>query len=167
MTVKNSLSRRQFVGGVAAAIGYAGLGPSVDVFAQNARGAGQAARAKMPLAEAVAEYDAAAKLANNENPFGPPDSVIKAMTNAFKYANRYGYPDGNIEAATLGEAAQTTTSTVMYARGYNAAAEAVAEVLGIDRVAQLTEEIQSSASGVAGGREWNVVAIIGQDKSTG
>jgi histidinol-phosphate aminotransferase len=96
MTVKNSLSRRQFVGGVAAAIGYAGLGPSVDVFAQNARGAGQAARAKMPLAEAVAEYDAAAKLANNENPFGPPDSVIKAMTNAFKYANRYGYPDGGI-----------------------------------------------------------------------
>jgi histidinol-phosphate aminotransferase len=93
MSVKN-LSRRQFVGGVAAAVGYAGLGPSVDLFAQN-RG-GNPARVKLPLAQAVAQYDAEAKLANNENPFGPPDSVIKAMTEAFKYANRYGYPDGGI-----------------------------------------------------------------------
>jgi histidinol-phosphate/aromatic aminotransferase/cobyric acid decarboxylase-like protein len=91
-----SVSRRQFVGGVAAAVGYAGLGPSVDLFAQSARGGNQAARVKLPLSEAVAQYDAAAKLANNENPFGPPDSVIKAMTHAFKYANRYGYPDGGI-----------------------------------------------------------------------
>jgi len=91
MTVKN-VSRRQFVGGVAAAIGYAGFGPNVAVFAQGAR----AARPKVPLAQAVADYEAAAKLANNENPFGPPESVIKAMTDAFKYANRYGYPDGGI-----------------------------------------------------------------------
>jgi histidinol-phosphate aminotransferase len=93
MTVKNAVSRRQFVSGVAAAIGYAGLGPNVSVFAQGAR---SAARPKMSVAEAVAEYDAAAKLANNENPFGPPESVIKAMTEAFKYSNRYGYPDGGI-----------------------------------------------------------------------
>jgi histidinol-phosphate aminotransferase len=93
MSVKN-LSRRQFVGGVAAAVGYAGLGPSVDLFAQN-RG-GNPARVKLPLSQAVAQYDAEAKLANNENPFGPPESVIKAMTEAFKYANRYGYPDGGI-----------------------------------------------------------------------
>ncbi|MGH7459466.1 MAG: pyridoxal phosphate-dependent aminotransferase [Longimicrobiales bacterium] len=43
-----------------------------------------------------AEYDAMAKLGNNENPWGPPESVMKAMTKAFKYANRYGYPDGDI-----------------------------------------------------------------------
>jgi len=98
MTVKNTVSRRQFVGGVAAAIGYAGLGPNVAVFAQAARG-GQAARSKMTVAQAVAEYEAAAKLANNENPFGPPESVIKAMTDAFKYSNRYGYPDGGIVEA--------------------------------------------------------------------
>jgi histidinol-phosphate aminotransferase len=42
------------------------------------------------------EYDKLAKLANNENPYGPPESVMKAMTQAFKYANRYGYPDGGI-----------------------------------------------------------------------
>jgi hypothetical protein len=77
-----------------------------------------------------------------------------------------GYPDGNIEAATLGEAAQTTTSTVMYARGDKAAADQVADVLGIDRVEQLSDEIQTAARQV-GDREWNVVAIVGQDKSTG
>ncbi len=42
------------------------------------------------------EYDGMAKLGNNENPYGPPESVMKAMVKAFKYANRYGYPDGNI-----------------------------------------------------------------------
>lgn len=42
------------------------------------------------------EYDSFAKLAANENPYGPPESVMQAMTQAFKYANRYGYPDGNI-----------------------------------------------------------------------
>ena len=37
-----------------------------------------------------------AKLASNENNFGPPESVMKAMNGAWKYANRYGYPDGNV-----------------------------------------------------------------------
>jgi histidinol-phosphate aminotransferase len=42
------------------------------------------------------EYDASAKLGNNENPYGPPESVTQAMAHAMKYANRYGYPDGGI-----------------------------------------------------------------------
>ena len=40
-----------------------------------------------------------AKLASNENPYGPPESVLKAMTDALKYANRYGYPDGDVTQA--------------------------------------------------------------------
>src|SRR5260370_27063967 len=44
----------------------------------------------------VDEVDGLAKLASHENPYGPPESVMKAMTQAFKYANRYGYPDGGI-----------------------------------------------------------------------
>ncbi len=43
-----------------------------------------------------AEYDAFVKLAANENNYGPPESVMKAMNSAFKYSNRYGYPDGGI-----------------------------------------------------------------------
>jgi histidinol-phosphate aminotransferase len=56
----------------------------------------QLARAQQRQQRSEDEYDALAKLANNENPYGPPESVMKAMTKAFKYANRYGYPDGGI-----------------------------------------------------------------------
>ena len=44
------------------------------------------------------DYDTMAHLSSNENCWGPPESVMKAMTNAWKYSNRYGYPDGNIVA---------------------------------------------------------------------
>jgi histidinol-phosphate aminotransferase len=44
-------------------------------------------------------FDKLAKLSFNENPYGPPESVLKAMTGAMKYANRYGYPDGGIVEA--------------------------------------------------------------------
>jgi histidinol-phosphate aminotransferase len=93
MDAQNRLSRRTFMGGVAAAIGYLGFRSDVVLRAQG-RGAvaGAAPRPRM----SVEEYDTFAKLANNENPYGPPESVMKAMTQAFKYANRYGYPDGGI-----------------------------------------------------------------------
>ena len=39
------------------------------------------------------------KLASNENNWGPPEQVMKAMNGAWKYANRYGYPDGNVVEA--------------------------------------------------------------------
>ena len=84
------LSRRGFVGGVATTLGYLSLKPPAELFARQpsvAAGAGP-----------VDEYDAFAKLASNENPYGPPESVMKAMTGAFKYANRYGYPDSGLVA---------------------------------------------------------------------
>lgn len=90
---KLAVSRRKFVGGIAAAIGYAGIAPDAELFAQGpAAAAAQAPRAHV----SVDDYDSLAKLANNENPYGPPESVMKAMTGAMKYANRYGYPDGGI-----------------------------------------------------------------------
>jgi histidinol-phosphate aminotransferase len=46
-----------------------------------------------------AEYDRMVKLSSNENPYGPSEAVMKAMTGAWKYANRYGYPDGGITEA--------------------------------------------------------------------
>jgi histidinol-phosphate/aromatic aminotransferase/cobyric acid decarboxylase-like protein len=80
-------SRRHFVGGVAAAVGAMGLRPDAQLLAQ-----GQTAQ----FTGGEAEYDAFVKLASNENNWGPPDSVMKAMNAAWKYANRYGYPDGNV-----------------------------------------------------------------------
>jgi histidinol-phosphate aminotransferase len=100
MDFKNGVSRRSFVSGLAAALGYAGIGPDFDLLAQG-RGAGQgrpgggAGRAP----QTPEQYDALAKLANNENNYGIPDSVMKSMEGAWKYAGRYGYPDPGISQA--------------------------------------------------------------------
>ncbi len=94
MTDRNALSRRRFMGGAAAALGYLGLGPEADLLGQ----VGAPAVAGRVRAS-VDEYDSFAKLSFNENNYGPPESVLEAMTRAFKYANRYGYPDGGIVQA--------------------------------------------------------------------
>ncbi len=91
MDDKQTVTRRRFVGGVTSALGLLTLKPGQLL----SQGAAQASRAQTT----VEEYDLLAKLANNENPYGPPESVMKAMTGAFKYSNRYGYPDGGITAA--------------------------------------------------------------------
>ena len=75
------LSRRHFVGGVTSALGLLTLKPGSAVPQEVVR------TTRVPVN--ADEYDSLAKLANNENPYGPPESVMKAMTNAFKYA----YPD--------------------------------------------------------------------------
>ncbi len=92
MNQKNGVSRRSFFGGLAAAVGYIGLRPE-SLWAQ----ARAATRRRRRAWTTEAEYDAFAKLASNENPYGPYDSAMEAMNHAFKYANRYGYPDGNIQ----------------------------------------------------------------------
>lgn len=87
-------SRRGFVGGVAATLGYLTVG-------SRSRLSAQPTATGLPLVPTgpTEDYDAFAKLANNENPYGPSDVVLKTMTQTFKYANRYMYPDGGIAAA--------------------------------------------------------------------
>jgi histidinol-phosphate aminotransferase len=99
MDSKN-VSRRKFVGGLAAALGYVSTGPNLDVFAQG-RGAGQGrpGAGAMRGPQSAADYDAMAKLASNENNWGIPDSVMKSMEGAWKYAGRYGYPDPGLNQA--------------------------------------------------------------------
>src|SRR5438132_8504515 len=63
MLDKRAVSRRGFVGGVATALGYLGLEPGTRLWAQAAQQQRQRATPD--------EYDALAKLANNENPYGP------------------------------------------------------------------------------------------------
>jgi histidinol-phosphate aminotransferase len=91
--MSHDVSRRSFFGGLAAALGYLGLGPSTDLFAQNRPGAVGNAPRMRPSND---DYDTIAHLSSNENCWGPPESVMKAMNNAWKYSNRYGYPDANI-----------------------------------------------------------------------
>ena len=87
--MSNTVSRRSFLGGLTAAVGC--LTAETPLVAQTPAVVRQP-RPRLGLDE----YDAAAKLAYNENPYGPSDAVMKAMTTAFKYDNRYGYPDGDL-----------------------------------------------------------------------
>jgi histidinol-phosphate aminotransferase len=87
-----TVSRRSFVGGVAAALGYLKVGSEVDLLAQQTRGQAGA----RPVMD---DYDQIAHLSSNENCWGPPESVLKAMNQSFKYAMRYGgYPGGDAVA---------------------------------------------------------------------
>jgi len=88
MLERPPLSRRGFVGGIAASVGMLTMGSPVRLFATE--------RDRALAFNPADDYDAFAKLSSNENPYGPPESVMKAMTGAFKYANRYGYPDSGI-----------------------------------------------------------------------
>src|SRR5690349_6272467 len=90
MAPRPALSRRGFVGGVASALGAAGIAPTATLWARELTRAGGT---PTPAFGPEEDYDGYAKLANNENPYGPPKSVLDAMTHAMKYSNRYGYPD--------------------------------------------------------------------------
>jgi histidinol-phosphate aminotransferase len=89
MNTQISLSRRRFMGGMAAILGSVGLEPALCLSASGA--------ADQPVVQAGgADYDSLAKLCFNENPYAPSPAVLEAMTKAFQYANRYGYPDHGI-----------------------------------------------------------------------
>lgn len=90
MHPSKSVSRRHFVGGATTALAYLGLKPGADLWAHGVN------RLPSPYEQEVEQYDAFAKLHFNENPYGPSESMMEAMNMAFKYSNRYGYPDGDI-----------------------------------------------------------------------
>ena len=89
-----AVSRRRFVGGIAAALGYIRVGPEVDLFAQQQ---GRGARGPRPSVD----LSKVAKINNNENPYGVPPVVRTAMEDpkAWEWANRYGAPDGGLNQA--------------------------------------------------------------------
>ena len=93
MYLDRGFSRRGFVGGLATALGYLGLRPGADLWAQGPDA--------LPgfLPQQSNEYDSFAKLANNENPWGPSDTILKAMNDVWKYSMRYGYPDPGLTEA--------------------------------------------------------------------
>lgn len=92
---KTRISRRRFAGGMAAIIGGLSLRQATPLLGQAVDPKSRAAAGLVP----VSEYDALAKLCFNENPYGPPHSVLEAMASAVKFANRYMCPDGNIVEA--------------------------------------------------------------------
>jgi len=94
--MKNDIARRNFMEQLAVVLGLAGLGP-LELSAQGrARQSTDAAKAALPDPKNAADYDKLVKLANNENPYGSSEAVMKAMNDAWKYGNRYAAPDGGI-----------------------------------------------------------------------
>ncbi len=82
------------MGGLAFAATYFGLRSGSELMALPKAEAGAGGHAMT-----IAEYDKMAKLCFNENPWGPPESVMEAMKGALKFANRYGNPDGGLVEA--------------------------------------------------------------------
>ncbi len=95
-----AVSRRRFVGGIAAVLGYAGIGPEVDLFAQQ-QGAGVPGQQRGRGQRPSVDLSKVAKINNNENPYGVPSAVRTAMEDpkAWEWANRYGAPDGGLNQA--------------------------------------------------------------------
>ena len=91
MHSRNSVTRRRFMGGAAAALGYAGLRPAAGLWGLDVPSS------PLHLVPQEYDYDSFAKLSSNENPYGPSERMLEAMNGAWKYANRYGYPDGDIQ----------------------------------------------------------------------
>jgi histidinol-phosphate aminotransferase len=92
--MKTDIARRNFMGKLAVVLGYAGLSPlQLSAQGRTRQGSGSANAAPDPK---KVDYDKLIKLANNENPYGPPESVMKAMNDAWKYGNRYAAPDGGL-----------------------------------------------------------------------
>ncbi|MBY0496335.1 MAG: aminotransferase class I/II-fold pyridoxal phosphate-dependent enzyme [Cyanobacteria bacterium] len=87
-----TVSRRKFFGTAAATVGVLGMTKSPELYAQALAGTQR-------FGGNDADYDRMIKLASNENNWGPPKAVMDAMNGAWKYANRYGYPDGNVVEA--------------------------------------------------------------------
>ena len=94
-----AVSRRRFVGGIAAALGYLGVAPDADLFAQRPGGAGVPGQGRGP--RPLVDLSKVAKINNNENPYGVPPAVRAAMEDpkAWEWANRYGAPDGGLMQA--------------------------------------------------------------------
>ncbi|HVZ49239.1 MAG TPA: aminotransferase class I/II-fold pyridoxal phosphate-dependent enzyme [Gemmatimonadaceae bacterium] len=96
MDFQGSVSRRRFLGGAAATAGALALSPNeLAAWTQYKSLPMLQQRAK----QSEADWDSFAKVNFNENPYGPYESVMQAMQHAFKFANRYGYPDDDIGQA--------------------------------------------------------------------
>jgi len=87
---RDEFTRRHFVTGLATAVGALGL--PRDLFADRIT----PRLRELQQQQQTPDWDSFAKLHNNENCWGPPESVLKAMTGALKYSNRYGVPDSGL-----------------------------------------------------------------------
>jgi len=100
-------SRRHFMGSAAAALGALGLRPATAI--------GAGIRPPPPGLAPLDPYDDLAKLSSNENPYGPSEKMMASMNAAWKYSNRYGYPDGDVHEKIAAHHGVDTRNIIMHA----------------------------------------------------
>lgn len=94
-----TVTRRSFMGGLAATLGF--VGSHLGELSAQGRGAGPQGGAGGAARGAAANGVPIIKLSNNENPYGIAENVKAAMSDAFKYGHLYGTPDGGLNEAML------------------------------------------------------------------
>ena len=149
--MKTRFSRRHFVGGAAAAVGALGLRPDSAL---------AALRLPPPPPGVVPAdpYDDLAKLASNENPHGPSEKMWAAMDLARKYANRYGYPDGDIHEKIAEHHGMGTDNIIMNAGSGETLRVAGIAFLGHEEKVVGVEPTYTSVYRVASGIDADVIA---------
>ena len=149
--MKTTFSRRHFVGGAAAAVGAFGLRPDSAL---------AALRLPPPPPGVVPldPYDELAKLSSNENPHGPSEVMWASMDMARKYANRYGYPDGDIHEKIAEHHGVGTGNIIMNAGSGETLRVAGITFLGHEEKVVGVEPTYTSVYRVASGIDADVIA---------
>ena len=142
-----------------AALGYFGLRAERALWAQSSDEE-ILAQSRVP----DSDYDKTAKLNFNENPYGPPESVLKAMAQAMKYANRYGYPDGGIVEG-IAQLHGCRSQNVMLGAGSSEILQAVADTFVTSQKKILgAEPTYSTVYGFATGMNGSAIRVpLGPD----
>jgi histidinol-phosphate aminotransferase len=100
MDAKN-VTRRSFMGGLAAALTYVGSLEELSAQGRGQRGGAPQGAAGARGARGGNPDVPIVKLSNNENPYGIADNVKQAMVDSFKYGHLYGTPDNGLNDALL------------------------------------------------------------------
>lgn len=153
----NSVTRRTFLGGAAAAVGSLAL-PDIAL-AKGIRRIPGWTPYWAPTQSQVDEYDALAHLSSNENPFGPSEKTLEAMKYAFKYSMRYGYPDNDVTQRIADEHGMKEENILLGA-GSGEILEVVGlTYLGHDKKVVGVEPTYTTVYGTATGIDADVIAL--------
>jgi len=159
MAMTADVTRRRFMGSAAAALAAIGLKPDSKVWAQPGRAP------TFPMSRDD-EYDSLIKLASNENPWGPSEAMMEAMNSAWKYSNRYGYPDGNVREVIAEHHGVRPENILLHAGSAETLRVAGLTFLGHDEKVVGVEPTFTTVYQAASGIDADVVALPLNDDAT-
>src|SRR5262245_15383604 len=115
---EKNVSRRSFMGGIAAALSYVGSLEELSAQGRGQRGgAPQGSAAGAGRGRGMNPDVPVTKLSNNENPYGISENVKQAMIDSFKFGHLYGAPDGGLNDALLAYHPGTKRENILFGSG--------------------------------------------------